>query len=119
VFLAGQITGVEGYVESAACGLWLGMHLAARLAGRDLPPPPAVTAMGALLNHVRTPARNFQPSNVNFGLMEPLNRRAGKKKRFELYALRAREAWRGWLDEAGGAPDDPLESSREHPQEQP
>ncbi|MCK9241125.1 methylenetetrahydrofolate--tRNA-(uracil(54)-C(5))-methyltransferase (FADH(2)-oxidizing) TrmFO [Desulfocurvus sp.] len=97
-YLAGQITGVEGYVESAACGLWLGMSLAARLAGREVPPAPAQSALGALLGHLRTPARNFQPSNVQFGLMPELGVRAGKRKRMELYAARAEEAFRAYLE---------------------
>ena len=89
--LAGQITGVEGYVESAACGLWLGLHLA-----RGASLPPRETALGALLGHLRTPARNFQPSNVQFGLMPPLNQRAGKRKRMALYAERGRKALAEW-----------------------
>ena len=97
-YLAGQITGVEGYVESAACGLWLGMSLAARLAGREVPPAPAQSALGALLGHLRTPARNFQPSNAQFGLMPELGVRAGKRKRMELYAARAEEAFRAYLE---------------------
>ena len=74
VHLAGQITGVEGYVESIACGLWVGQMLAAKLAGRSLPKPPATTALGALLNHLSTPAKHFQPSNVHlkyFGARSP------------------------------------------------
>lgn len=96
VFLAGQITGVEGYVESAACGLWLGMLLAARALGRRLPPPPQETALGALLGHLRTPARHFQPSNVHFGLMPELGARAHKKDRKALYAERAQAAFAAW-----------------------
>lgn len=96
VHLAGQITGVEGYVESAACGLWLGMLLAARALGRDLAPPPEDTALGALLRHLRTPARNFQPSNVNFGLMPELTDRAKKRDRKTLYAERARASFAAW-----------------------
>ena len=91
VFLAGQITGVEGYVESAACGLWLGLHLA-----RGASLPPRETALGALLGHLQTPAKNFQPSNVQFGLMPPLNQRAGKRKRMALYAERGRKALAAW-----------------------
>jgi methylenetetrahydrofolate--tRNA-(uracil-5-)-methyltransferase len=91
-YLAGQISGVEGYLESAATGLWLGAFLAGKL---DL--PPVETALGALLGHLRTPAKHFQPSNVHFGLMPALNAKAPKKKRKALYALRARERWTAWL----------------------
>jgi methylenetetrahydrofolate--tRNA-(uracil-5-)-methyltransferase len=101
VFLAGQITGVEGYLESAACGLWVGRMLAARLAGRSLATPPVTSALGALLGHLRTPpAKRFQPSNAHFGLMPELGRRAGKKIRKELYGQRARESFAAWLAEA-------------------
>jgi len=91
VFLAGQITGVEGYVESAACGLWLGHHLAS-----GLTPPPEETALGALLAHLRRPAKKFQPSNVNYGLTPELTERAKKDSRKALYAARARKAWEEW-----------------------
>lgn len=97
VYLAGQITGVEGYLESAACGLWVGLMLAAKLGGQTLAPPPTTTALGALLGHLRTPpAKTFQPSNAHFGLTPELNRRAGKKIRKELYGQRAREAFAEW-----------------------
>ena len=102
VYLAGQITGVEGYVESAACGLWLGLHLAGKILGREVGRPPRETALGGLLSHLESDAKNFQPSNVQFGLMPPLNKRAGKKKRKELYMQRARESYAGWL--AGSLP---------------
>jgi methylenetetrahydrofolate--tRNA-(uracil-5-)-methyltransferase len=92
-FLAGQISGVEGYLESAATGLWLGLHLAGKLGL-----PPVETALGALLGHLRTPAKHFQPSNVHFGLMPALNKKAPKKKRKELYAQRARETWKTWVE---------------------
>ncbi len=81
---AGQITGCEGYVESAAIGLLAGRFVAAQVQGRDMPSPPATTALGALLNHITgghiaveeegevTKARSFQPMNVNFGLFPPL-----------------------------------------------
>lgn len=99
VFLAGQITGVEGYVESSACGLWLGAHLAAKLNGKEMSLPPRESCLGALLSHLRTEAKNFQPSNVQFGLMPALNQRAGKKKRKELYAQRALDSWAAWKQE--------------------
>lgn len=102
VWLAGQITGVEGYVESAACGLWLGCKLTSRLVqGRELPPPPETTGLGALLAHLgRMPIRRFQPSNVHFGLMPDLGRRVGKKFRKAEYAARARQDFAVWLADA-------------------
>jgi len=100
VYLAGQITGVEGYLESAACGLWVGRSLAAKLSGSHLTPPPDITALGALLGHLhKPPVKNFQPSNAHFGLMPELNRRAGKKIRKELYGQRARDAFAEWFKE--------------------
>ena len=96
MFLAGQITGVEGYVESAAVGLWLGLLLGARARGRELAPPPVETALGALLGHLRMPVKRFQPSNVQFGLMPELGVRAGKANRKALYAERARAAFEQW-----------------------
>jgi methylenetetrahydrofolate--tRNA-(uracil-5-)-methyltransferase len=78
---AGQITGVEGYVESAAIGLIAGRFAAAERRGRRPPPPPPTTALGALLNHItgghlsadpEKGARSFQPMNVNFGLFPPI-----------------------------------------------
>ncbi len=107
VWLAGQITGVEGYVESAACGLWLGYVLAARLSGKDLPPLPAETALGGLLGHLAEPAKRFVPSNVHFGLLPPVpgvrinenGRRVkvGKRERKALYAARASQALARWM----------------------
>ena len=98
VYLAGQITGVEGYVESAACGLWLGTQLGAKLArGEELTPPPVVTSLGALLGHLRTPAKKFQPSNVNFGLTPPLEEKMKKANRKMAYPERARKAWGEWF----------------------
>ena len=97
VHLAGQITGVEGYVESIACGCWVGLMLAAKLSGGWLPKPPAVTALGALLNHLAVPAKHFQPSNVHFGLMPEPDVRVKKKERKQWYSDRARVAFSEWL----------------------
>ena len=72
-------------------------ELAAKLAGRSLPKPPATTALGALLNHLSTPAKHFQPSNVHFGLMPEPEIRVKKKERKQWYADRARAAFGEWL----------------------
>jgi methylenetetrahydrofolate--tRNA-(uracil-5-)-methyltransferase len=91
VHLAGQITGVEGYVESAACGLCVGLMLAARSNGRTLAAPPATTALGALLGHLRRPSQDFQPSNVVWSMFPPLadTRRLARKDRRQALAERA------------------------------
>ena len=96
---AGQITGCEGYVESAAVGLLAGRFAAAELVGAELAPPPRVTALGALLGHITgdADAASYQPMNVNFGLFPPLDGRTKKKERKPLYAARARDALEGWV----------------------
>ena len=97
---AGQITGCEGYVESAAIGLLAGWFAAAELAGGAMAPPPAETALGALLNHITggAEAETYQPMNVNFGLFPPLALEGKSKKadRKAMMAARAREALQGW-----------------------
>ena len=95
---AGQITGCEGYVESAAIGLLAGRFAAAELAGESLAPPPPQTALGALLGHITggAAAETYQPMNVNFGLFPPLEGRARKADRKTLMSARAREALQGW-----------------------
>jgi methylenetetrahydrofolate--tRNA-(uracil-5-)-methyltransferase len=107
VYLAGQITGVEGYLESAACGLYLGLSLGLRVQGRSTTPPPLETSLGGLLGHLREPVKNFQPSNTNFGLTPPLDAKAGKAKRKDLYRDRARAAWGEWMCARGLRPLDP------------
>jgi methylenetetrahydrofolate--tRNA-(uracil-5-)-methyltransferase len=99
---AGQITGVEGYVESAAMGLLAGRMAAAELRGDVLPPPPADTAMGALITHITggADAKTFQPMNVNFGLFPPIDAkggRKGRKDRYKAYTDRAKDSFRAWL----------------------
>jgi methylenetetrahydrofolate--tRNA-(uracil-5-)-methyltransferase len=101
VFLAGQITGVEGYVESAAVGLWLGKYLAGREHNTSISLPPQETTLGGLLRFLNTPKKHFQPMNVNFGLLPPLEQRAKKAKRKELYAQRALQACDVWLKTLG------------------
>ena len=96
---AGQITGCEGYVESAAIGLLAGRFAAAELLGHPLPPPPRETALGALLAHITgdAAAETYQPMNVNFGLFPPIEVKSKKADRKLLYTSRAREALAGWL----------------------
>jgi len=100
---AGQITGVEGYVESAAMGLLAGRLAAAELHGQTLAPVPQDTAMGALVHHITggAEAKTFQPMNVNFGLFPPVEGlkagRRGRKDRYKAYTDRAKAAWLAWL----------------------
>jgi len=103
LFLAGQITGVEGYVESAASGLLAGRAVLDRLAGRDFRAPPGTTALGALHRHVTGAAHPeglpFQPSNVVFALFPPLaGRHRGKAARKGAYAERARQDLQEWIE---------------------
>jgi methylenetetrahydrofolate--tRNA-(uracil-5-)-methyltransferase len=95
---AGQMTGCEGYVESAAVGLMAGRFVAAELAGQPLAPPPVETALGALLHHITgaAVAETYQPMNVNFGLMPPIPGRTKKADRKKMYTARARTAFAEW-----------------------
>lgn len=97
---AGQITGCEGYVESAAVGLLAGMMAAAELAGTAWNAPPRTTALGALLSHITgdAEAELYQPMNVNFGLFPPPPPEVKKKQRKEAYTERAKADLVGWLD---------------------
>ena len=99
VRFAGQITGCEGYIESAAIGLIAGRFAAAELRGEKLAPPPVETALGALLTHITgaAEAATYQPMNVNFGLFPPIPGRTKKADRKKMYTDRARAALSGWL----------------------
>ena len=100
---AGQVTGVEGYVESAAMGLLAGRLAASERLGLPLDPPQATTAMGALLGHIAggADAQTFQPMNVNFGLFPPLGDarggRRGRRERYRGYTDRAKADFAAWL----------------------
>ena len=104
-YFAGQITGVEGYVESAASGLYAGMALAARLGGGEPVRFSGKTAIGAMARYVSAPNRNFQPMNCAFGLIDPLEVRPGEKKirnkqqRYEKIAERALAEIKGSLQQ--------------------
>jgi methylenetetrahydrofolate--tRNA-(uracil-5-)-methyltransferase len=95
---AGQITGCEGYVESAAVGLLAGRFAAAELADATLAAPPPETALGALLGHITggAEAETYQPMNVNFGLFPPLAGKSSKADRKAMMAARAREKLAEW-----------------------
>ncbi|MCO4847584.1 MAG: methylenetetrahydrofolate--tRNA-(uracil(54)-C(5))-methyltransferase (FADH(2)-oxidizing) TrmFO [Yoonia sp.] len=100
---AGQITGVEGYVESAAMGLLAGKLAVAEMRGETVAAVPETTAMGALVSHITggAAAKTFQPMNVNFGLFPPLDGmksgRRGRKDRYKGYTDRAKIDWQDWL----------------------
>ena len=104
---AGQVTGVEGYVESAAMGLLAGRLAAAELLGKDLQTAPQDSAMGALIHHITggAEAKTFQPMNVNFGLFRPVEGlkggRRGRKDRYKAYTDRAKVVFQEWLDGQG------------------
>ncbi|MGH6786828.1 MAG: methylenetetrahydrofolate--tRNA-(uracil(54)-C(5))-methyltransferase (FADH(2)-oxidizing) TrmFO [Novosphingobium sp.] len=99
---AGQITGCEGYVESAAVGLMAGLMAAAELGGREWTTPPRTTALGALLAHITgdAEAEAYQPMNVNFGLFPPVDVAIKKKGRKAAYTERAKADLAGWLSAA-------------------
>jgi methylenetetrahydrofolate--tRNA-(uracil-5-)-methyltransferase len=103
LFLAGQITGVEGYVESAACGHLAARSILDRLAGRPFQPPPAATALGGLHRHLtgeaHPPGTRHQPSNVIFALFPPLPERVrgGKEGRKMAHVERARKELGAWI----------------------
>jgi methylenetetrahydrofolate--tRNA-(uracil-5-)-methyltransferase len=100
---AGQITGCEGYVESAAVGLLAGLMTADQLGGSDWSAPPRTTALGALLSHITgdADAETYQPMNVNFGLFPPPVEAVRKKQRKQAYTDRAKVDLSAWLAQHG------------------
>ena len=103
VLFAGQISGVEGYVESIATGLLAGMHVASLAVGEEPAPPPLATAFGALINYIcHAEAKNFQPANITFDLLPPLDeetrrRVRDKRQRHAMVCQRALEELEKWL----------------------
>ena len=103
LFFAGQMTGVEGYIESAATGLLAGVNAANMLAAKAPVTPPATTALGALLRYITDSERKrFQPMNVNFGLMPSLNLRLQRKAKKEMMSRRALADMAAWVSETDG-----------------
>ena len=101
VSLAGQITGVEGYVESAAIGLLVGRMVGAKLLNREVMLPPPNTALGALAHHLITQNDDFQPMNINFGLFKStvknLKGKKNRKERYSAYTSIAKSSFQSWL----------------------
>jgi methylenetetrahydrofolate--tRNA-(uracil-5-)-methyltransferase len=101
VFLAGQITGVEGYVESCAGGFVCGVTLAQSLLGHEVVPPPPTTTLGGVLTHTGRDTADYQPSNVTWAWLPPLaDRRLRKRDRYEAMAQRALDALSLWMERA-------------------
>jgi methylenetetrahydrofolate--tRNA-(uracil-5-)-methyltransferase len=102
VFLAGQVSGVEGYVESCAGGFVCGVLLAQSLLGHAVTPPPPTTTLGGVLTHLARTSGEYQPSNVTWAWLPPVgDRRLRKRERYEAMATRALSDLGAWLD---GAP---------------
>ena len=106
VFFAGQICGVEGYVESIATGLLAGMHAAALAQGMPLHPAPRASAFGSLTHYVtHADAKNFQPANITFDLLPPLDRKVrDRKERHRLQCESALKEFDAWIEQVGLAP---------------
>jgi methylenetetrahydrofolate--tRNA-(uracil-5-)-methyltransferase len=102
IFFAGQLTGVEGYVESAAMGLYSGLASSHLLENKELSPPPDTTALGALIRLITTPGRkDFQPMNINHGIFQPLEIKIRKKERGKAYAQRSLADLADWAAKNG------------------
>ncbi len=118
---AGQLTGVEGYVESAAHGLVIGLLTALERERGAVPPPPAETALGALVGHVRgawlAPGRPYEPQNVHWGLFPPLGPETRRSETQRARVLRAQEALSRWAAELGLplGPAGPVPETRKNP----
>jgi methylenetetrahydrofolate--tRNA-(uracil-5-)-methyltransferase len=102
IFLAGQITGVEGYVESAVMGILAGINAGRLMQKKSLIVPPSTTAMGALAAHIsQETKKDFQPMNINFGLFPPLEAKIPRRFRGKAYAERALTDLRDWMEKEG------------------
>jgi methylenetetrahydrofolate--tRNA-(uracil-5-)-methyltransferase len=100
VFFAGQITGVEGYVESSASGLLCAVHMLKKLKGEQPIIPESTTIMGALSRHIADPNEDFQPMNANYGILPPLEVRVrDKKERYKHLSERAIESIKNYVKE--------------------
>ena len=99
VWFAGQITGFEGYMESAACGLLAARSILAALEGRTMTPPPADTMCGALIRYITSENKDFQPMGSNMGILPPLETHIrDKRERYAALAERAVADMKAWLE---------------------
>ncbi len=113
VYLAGQISGVEGYVESAACGMLLGIKLAHQVQGLTSSFPPPTTMLGGLVGHLRKPNDDFQPSNVMFSMVPTIEgRRLNKRARRDAQSERALQDLGAWLSDVVESNDERYRSAR-------
>jgi methylenetetrahydrofolate--tRNA-(uracil-5-)-methyltransferase len=112
VFFAGQICGVEGYVESIATGLLAGMHAAALVCAAEILPAPRASAFGSLTHYVtRAETKNFQPANITFDLLPPLGKKIrDRKERHRLQCEHALREFDQWVDRAGTGVSAPVEA---------
>ena len=99
VWFAGQITGFEGYMESAACGLLAARGILAALEGKTMTPPPADTMCGALIRYITSENKDFQPMGSNMGILPPLETHIrDKRERYAALADRAVADMKAWLE---------------------
>jgi methylenetetrahydrofolate--tRNA-(uracil-5-)-methyltransferase len=105
IYFAGQITGVEGYVESASMGLLASLSVVAEITGKKYVPPPRDTALGSLINYLTTSkSKNFQPMNINFGLFwvkeMKIKNKQERNLKIAVNAMEQIKKWRQGLDES-------------------
>ena len=103
IYFAGQITGVEGYVESASMGLLAGIFITNKIHNKNISPPPPSSAIGSLINYITEghSANNFQPMNVNYGIFDKIDQKIAKQDRKTFYSNRALEALQIWKNDLG------------------
>jgi methylenetetrahydrofolate--tRNA-(uracil-5-)-methyltransferase len=113
LFFAGQMTGVEGYIESAATGLLAGINAARLVAGKQMAVPPSTTALGALLRYITEERKSFQPMNVSYGLLPPLHNRLRGRDKKQMMARRALADMNAWALGIEGGEDVPAHAAAE------
>lgn len=102
IFFAGQISGVEGYIESAASGLNVALQIASLIKSNKLAPLPSETILGSMSDYVSTKNRSFVPMNANFGILKPLSFKHSKLERKNLYVVRSKEFLNKYMEDNNG-----------------